>query len=199
MVADASNSPRNLFLLDFQTGEIKKLTDSLNPEIDPEDLVEAEVVRFKSFDGLEIPGIFYKPKGLKKGEKVPALVYVHGGPGGQTILSYSPMFQYLVNHGYAIFAVNNRGSSGYGKTFFMAADHRHGELDLADCVEAKRFLETLDFIDGTKIGIIGASYGGYMVLAALVFKPEVFKVGIDIFGVSNWLRTLKEIPPWWEL
>ncbi|MDK2953692.1 MAG: hypothetical protein PWQ27_1075 [Kosmotoga sp.] len=197
LVADASNSPRNLFLLDFQTGEIKKLTDSLNPEIDPEDLVEAEVVRFKSFDGLEIPGILYKPKGLKKGEKVPALVYVHGGPGGQTILSYSPMFQYLVNHGYAIFAVNNRGSSGYGKTFFMAADHRHGELDLADCVEAKRFLETLDFIDGTKIGIIGASYGGYMVLAALAFKPEVFKVGIDIFGVSNWLRTLKEIPPWW--
>ncbi|AKI98277.1 peptidase S9 [Kosmotoga pacifica] len=196
-VADASNSPKNLFFLNFQTGEFKKLTDSLNPEITPEDLVEAEVVRFKSFDGLEIPGILYKPKGIEKGERVPALVYVHGGPGGQTMLGYRPLFQYLVNHGYAIFAVNNRGSSGYGKSFFKAADHKHGELDLADCVEARRFFETLDFIDKAKIGIIGGSYGGYMVLAALAFKPEVFEVGIDIFGVSNWVRTLKGIPPWW--
>jgi dipeptidyl aminopeptidase/acylaminoacyl peptidase len=93
----------------------------MTSEIDPDDLVAGEVIRYASYDGLEIPALLYKPKGIREGEKVPALVYVHGGPGGQTWLNYSAMNQHLINHGYAILAVNNRGSSGYGKTFFAAA------------------------------------------------------------------------------
>jgi len=68
-----------------------------------------------------------------------------------------------------------------------------------DCVEAKKYLEALGYVDASKIGIIGGSYGGYMVLAALAFKPEEFAVGVDLFGVSNWLRTLESIPPYWSL
>jgi dipeptidyl aminopeptidase/acylaminoacyl peptidase len=193
----ASNAPRNLFLYNLETDEIKQLTNTLNPEINPADLVSAEVVRFKSFDGMEIPGILYKPKGLKPGEKVPALIEVHGGPGGQTRLNYDYEYQYWVNHGYAILAVNNRGSSGYGKTFFAADDKRHGNEDLKDCIAGKKYLQSLDFIDADKIGISGGSYGGYMVMAALTFAPEEFNVGVNYFGVTNWLRTLKSIPPWW--
>jgi dipeptidyl aminopeptidase/acylaminoacyl peptidase len=194
----SSKSPSNLFLYNFETKEVKQLTNTMSKEIDPNDLVAGEVIRFKSFDGMEIPSLLYKPKGLKEGEKVPALLFIHGGPGGQTRLNYSPIIQHLVNHGYAILAVNNRGSSGYGKTFFAADDRKHGDEDLRDCVESKKFLATLPYIDRDKVGIMGGSYGGYMTMAALAFTPEDFKVGVNLFGVTNWIRTLKSIPSWWE-
>ncbi|MCI0690597.1 S9 family peptidase [candidate division KSB1 bacterium] len=195
---NGSRSPNNLYAYDFATKKYTQLTNTMNPEIDQSDLVEAQVVRYKSFDGVEIPSVYYKPQHIKPGEKAPALVWVHGGPGGQSRVSYSPLIQYLVNHGYAVIAVNNRGSSGYGKTFFKMDDLKHGEEDLSDCVEAKKFLAATGYVDEKKIGIIGGSYGGYMVLAGLAFRPEEFAVGVDIFGVANWVRTLKSIPPWWE-
>jgi dipeptidyl aminopeptidase/acylaminoacyl peptidase len=175
-----------------------RLTTALSPEIDPEDLVESKVVRFRASDGLVIPSIFYKPHQAAPGHKVPALVWVHGGPGGQTRKGYNGFLQYLVNHGYAVLGINNRGSSGYGKTFFTADDRRHGREPLRDCVEAKRYLAGLPYIDADRIGIIGGSYGGYMVLAALAFAPDEFAVGVDLFGVSNWVRTLESMPPYWE-
>jgi dipeptidyl aminopeptidase/acylaminoacyl peptidase len=193
----SSKSPANLFVYNFDTKEVKQLTNTMSKDIDPEDLVAGEVIRYKSFDGLEIPALLYKPKGLKAGEKVPAMLWIHGGPGGQTRLNYSATIQHLVNHGYVILAVNNRGSSGYGKSFFAADDLKHGNEDLKDCVESKKFLATLPYVDTEKIGIMGGSYGGYMVMAALSFAPEEFDVGVNLFGVTNWLRTLKSIPPWW--
>ncbi|HEU4432811.1 MAG TPA: prolyl oligopeptidase family serine peptidase, partial [Pyrinomonadaceae bacterium] len=163
-----------------------------------DDLVESHVIRYKSFDGMESPSILYKPKNASAEHKAPALLLIHGGPGGQTRVGYSPLTQYLVNHGYVVLGVNNRGSSGYGKTFFAADDGKHGREPLWDCVEAKKYLATLGYVDEKKIGIAGGSYGGYMVLAALAFKPEEFAVGVDLFGVSNWVRTLQSIPPYWE-
>ncbi len=193
-----SNTPTNSYTYDLETKEHKKLTNVLNKEINPDHLVTSEVVRFKSFDGLEIPAIYYKPKQASAANKVPALVWVHGGPGGQSRQGFSSIIQYLVNHGYAILAVNNRGSSGYGKTFYKMDDQNHGDKDLKDCVAGKDWLATQEIIDADKIGIIGGSYGGYMTMAALTYTPEEFKVGVNIFGVTNWLRTLKSIPPWWE-
>ena len=156
------------------------------------------MVRFKSFDGMVVPSIFYKPHSATPQRKAPALVWVHGGPGGQTTKGYSAVIQYLVNHGYVVLGINNRGSSGYGKTFFAADDQKHGKEPLWDCVEGKKYLASLPYVDANRIGIIGGSYGGYMVLAALAYKPEEFAVGVDIFGVANWLRTLESIPAWWE-
>jgi dipeptidyl aminopeptidase/acylaminoacyl peptidase len=195
---NGDRSPANLYVYDFATEKARKLTSSLNPEIAADDLVESEVVRFKSFDGMTIPNVLYRPHGATAAHRAPALVWVHGGPGGQTRTGYSPLLQYLVNHGYAVLGINNRGSSGYGKTFFTADDRKHGHEPLWDCVEAKKYLKSLDYVDQDKIGIIGGSYGGYMVLAALAFKPEEFNVGVDIFGVANWIRTLESIPPYWE-
>jgi dipeptidyl aminopeptidase/acylaminoacyl peptidase len=198
LTVSTSASPSNIYVYNFETNALTKLTDTLNPEMAASDLVEGKVVRFKSFDGTEIPGIYYQPKNAAPGEKVPALVWVHGGPGGQTRLSYFALIQYLVNHGYAILAVNNRGSSGYGKTFYHMDDQNHGDKDLKDCVAGKTYLESTGVIDMNKVGIIGGSYGGYMVMAALTFAPEEFNVGVNLFGVTNWLRTLKSIPPYWE-
>ena len=195
---NGDTSPSNLFVMDLDAGDHQRLTDTLNPAINQEHLVAGKVIRYRSFDGLRIPSILYRPQTASRSAKVPALVWVHGGPGGQSRMGYRAAIQHLVNHGYAVLAVNNRGSSGFGKTFFHMDDKKHGDVDLKDCVWARRYLEKQSWVDGSKVGIIGGSYGGYMVAAALTFQPEEFDVGIDIFGVTNWLRTLKSIPPYWE-
>ncbi len=195
---NGSRAPDNLYVYDFETRDYRRITDTMNPEIDPDDLVEGRVVRYESFDELEIPAILYKPHGADSRSPVPALIWVHGGPGGQSRVGYHSVTQYLVNHGYAVLAVNNRGSSGYGKRFYRLDDMRHGEDDLRDCVAGKKFIIETGYVEPEKVGIIGGSYGGYMVLAALAFMPEEFAAGVDIFGVSNWLRTLSNIPDWWE-
>jgi dipeptidyl aminopeptidase/acylaminoacyl peptidase len=193
-----SRNPRDLFVYDMSGDEPHQLTNTLDANIDPDELVDAEVVRFASYDGVEIPGVLYRPHQVSREAKGPALVWVHGGPGGQSRVGYSGLIQYLVNHGYVVYAINNRGSSGYGKTFYKMDDRRHGEADLADCVASKEMLIATGYVDPDRIGIIGGSYGGYMVLAALTLAPEEFAVGVDLFGISNWVRTLENIPPWWE-
>nr|MBC8485009.1 S9 family peptidase [Bacteroidota bacterium] len=198
LTVGGSTSPNNIYVYNFENKELKQLTLTLNPEIDADDLIAGKVVRYKSFDGLEIPAIYYQPHSATPENKVPALIWVHGGPGGQARLSYFALIQYLVNHDYAILAVNNRGSSGYGKTFYKMDDQKHGDVDLKDCIAGKDFLASTDVIDMDKVGIIGGSYGGYIVMAALAFTPDEFDVGVNIFGVTNWLRTLKSMPAYWE-
>ena len=192
---DGDRSPSNLYVYDFATRKATRLTSSLSPELDAEDLVEGQVVRFKSFDGLEIPNVLFKPHQATPEHKAPAIVWVPGGPGGQSRKGYMALFQYLANHGYVVLGLNHRGSSGYGKTFFTADDQKHGREPLRDCVEAKKYLASLPYVDGNRIAIGGASYGGYMALAALTFHPDVFQAGVDAFGISNWLSALEGIPP----
>ena len=196
--ASTNRSPHNLFLLELDKMKLSQLTSALSADIDSDDLVEAETVRFASFDGMQIPGLLYKPKGASAENKVPALVWVHGGPGGQTRNEFHPLIQYLVNHGYAVYAINNRGSSGYGKDFFTADDRKHGQADLDDCVASKSMLIATGYVDPERIGIMGKSYGGYLTLAAMTFRPGEFAVGIDLFGISDWIHTLKNMPVWWE-
>ncbi|MGH9857605.1 MAG: alpha/beta hydrolase family protein, partial [Acidobacteriota bacterium] len=195
---DGDREPANLYVYDFTTGKMSKLTENMNPEIAQSDLVDGQIVHYKSFDGTEIPAILLKPHEASLNNKRPAIVQVHGGPGGQSRKGYVPLYQYLVNHGYVVLRVNNRGSSGYGKTFYTADDGKHGREPLWDVVEAKKYLQSLPWVDGERVGILGGSYGGYMVLAAMAFHPDEFNVGVDIFGVSNWIRTMESIPPYWE-
>jgi dipeptidyl aminopeptidase/acylaminoacyl peptidase len=195
---NSDTSPSNLYTMPMEQNLARKLTDSLNPEINEGDLVQGHVVRYKSFDDLKIPAILYRPWLASEDNPVPAVIWVHGGPGGQSRKGYRAAVQHLVNHGYAVLMVNNRGSSGYGKTFYHLDDRKHGDVDLKDCIWGRKYLEKLPWINGQKIAIMGGSYGGYMVAAALTFQPEAFELGINIFGVTNWVRTLKSIPPYWE-
>ena len=195
---NGDRSPNDLYFMKRGVEKPVKLTSSLNPEIDPSDLVDTQVVRFKARDGMTIPNILWKPHQATAADKAPAIVWVHGGPGGQTTRGYSAVIQYLVNNGYVVLGINNRGSSGYGQTFFSADDQKHGREPLWDCVDAKKYLASLPYVDANRVGIVGGSYGGYMVLAALAYQPDVFDAGVDLFGVSNWVRTLESIPAWWE-
>ncbi|WP_100657925.1 S9 family peptidase [Alteromonas flava] len=190
-------SPSNLYTHEIGSTEVVRLTNSLSPAMDEAHLVSSQIVRYPSFDELDIPALLFKPKQASADNKVPAIIFIHGGPGGQTRKGYSALLQHLVNHGYAMLGVNNRGSSGYGKTFFHLDDKRHGEDDLQDIVYGKKYLQSLDWVDGSKIVVMGGSYGGYLTMAAMTFTDE-FQLGINIFGVTNWVRTLESIPPWWE-
>ena len=192
----SDTSPSDIFVADLASGQARRLTQALNPAIDERQLVQGSVVRFRSYDGLEIPGILYRPREAGAGQPVPAIVWVHGGPGGQSRRGYSAAIQHLVNNGYAVYAINNRGSSGYGKTFYHMDDRRHGDVDLRDVVASRDWLESQNWISD-RVAVMGGSYGGYMTAAALAFHPDAFDAGINIFGVTNWVRTLESIPAWW--
>ena len=193
----SDTSPADVFVADLTTGEAKRLTHALNPAIDENTLVEATIVRYPGEGGVMIPAVLYKPKGASAANPAPAIVLVHGGPGGQTRRGYSAMVQHLVNHGYAVLGANNRGSSGYGKTLFHLDDKKHGEADLRDIVAGGDWLRQQDWVADDQVAVMGGSYGGYITAAALAFHPDAFAAGVDIFGVTNWVRTLESIPPWW--
>jgi dipeptidyl aminopeptidase/acylaminoacyl peptidase len=196
--ASASRAPSDLYVMETGARAPRRLTSSLNPKLNPAHLVEGKVARFKSYDGVEVPGILYLPHGAAGANRVPGVVMVHGGPGGQARLGWNPLVQYLVNAGYAVYDINNRGSSGYGKTFFAMDDRKHGEADLGDVVAAKTLFAGTGVVDTARVAIMGGSYGGYMTLAALTLQPEAFTAGVDIFGPANWIRTLRSIPAWWS-
>lgn len=192
----SDTSPQDIFVANLATGQARRLTQALNPAIDERRLVTATVARFPSYDGTQIPGILYRPREASAANPVPAVVMVHGGPGGQSRRGYSAMIQHLVNNGYAVYAINNRGSSGYGKTFFHMDDRRHGDVDLRDVTASRDWLAGQDWISD-RVAVMGGSYGGYITAAAMAFHPTTFDAGIDIFGVTNWVRTLNSIPAWW--
>ena len=159
------------------------------------DWVAGEVRRFKSSDGFDIPGILYKPRQAAAGRKAAAVIWLHDGPSGQSRLGFDPLIQALVQRGYGVYAINHRGSTGYGKKFQALDDRRHGEGDLRDCVEAKAMLAAMGWVDPGRIAIGGVGFGGFLALDALAFQPQEFAAGVDLFGVADWRRVLDEDLP----
>lgn len=197
---EGDRHPSGLELVDLGASEVApvELVPARNPKIPGESLVEAEHVRFPAPDGLEVPGLLYRPlHPLGEEGSRPGVVFCHGGPGGQFRHLYHPMLQYLAHCGFTLLAVNNRGSSGYSVPFYKADRRVHGSKDLDDCVAAREALVDRAGVDPERVAVAGGSYGGFLTLAALAFRSQVFTCGVDIFGVSNWLRTLEEMPPWW--
>jgi len=193
----SDRSPPDVYVATLNEGRSRRLTYALGPKLKENDLIEARVVRLRAKDGIEIPSLLYRPKSASKDRPVPALVWVHGGPD-QSRRGWSPTIQHLVNNGYAVIAPNFRGSLGYGKTFFHLDDRKHGDADLDDVVLAGEWMRKQPWVDSGHVAVMGRSYGGFLTTAALAFRPTAFEAGIDIFGVTNWERTLASLPPWWE-
>lgn len=170
---------------DLASGNLSQVTRSSTGGIAPSSFSEPQLVRYKTFDGKEIPSFFYLPKGAKKGDALPCIVAPHGGPEGQTVASFSPNIQYYLNRGYAVWAPNVRGSTGYGKTFTHLDDVRNREDSVKDLVAGVDWLKASGYIDPKKIAVAGGSYGGYMTLAAITLYPDVWGAAIDSFGIAN--------------
>ena len=172
-------------------GAPQRLTNALNPKIHREDLVVPDTRAVPVLRQRRVPGLLYRPHQASADNKAPALVLVHGGPGGQAQVGYFALTQALVNHGYVVYDINNRGSSGYGKTFFAMDDRKHGEADLGDVVASKAMLvghrlrRSDESASSGKLRRLHGSRGANT-------QPDAFRVGVDLFGISNWVANTLE-------
>src|SRR5262249_48440109 len=182
LVCAGSTQPAAAWILDVASGAMRQLTHSPHPGVDLSKLVRPELVRFKAHDGLDLSGWFYRPAGASA--PYPTVLSFHGGPEGQERPFFSSQYQALLARGIAVFAPNVRRSSGFGKKF---VNLDNGELrfkgvrDIEACVAAA----VKSGADPKRIGIMGGSYGGYMVMAGLTEYPKLFAAGADLFGVVN--------------
>jgi dipeptidyl aminopeptidase/acylaminoacyl peptidase len=182
--------PGDAFLLDTTTGEVARLT--VSPcEVPADDLVEPELVRFPSFDGLEIPAFLHRPVRDAEAGPAPVVVVIHGGPESQHRPSFAPLTQYLVAHGFAVIAPNVRGSTGYGRRYQHLDDVDKRLDSVADLAALHAFLAEQDDLDETRAALYGGSYGGYMTLAGLAFQPELWAAGVSVVGMSNLVTFLE--------
>ncbi|MDQ0177983.1 S9 family peptidase [Bacillus chungangensis] len=184
--------PGDIWMYDLRHKEGKRIThDGASPDI--EHLwVEPELCTFTSFDGLKVPYFYYSKEKIPKA----AVVYVHGGPEHQIRAEFHPVIQYLVSKGFAVAAPNVRGSMGYGRKYVQLDDRRKRMDAVADLANLAEALATTKQIKPNKIGIMGRSYGGFMVLASLTHYPTYWAAGIDIVGISHFKTFLENTGPW---
>ena len=156
-----------------------------------------EPIRYRSSDGLEIPAYLTLPKNVPP-EKLPLLVFPHGGPWGRSYWGFNSVAQLFANRGFAVLDPNFRGSTGYGKNFLDAGNLQWGKLMQDDITWGVKHLVQQGIVDPKRVTIMGVSYGGYATLAGLAFTPDVYAAGVDIVGPSNLFTLLNTIPPYWE-
>lgn len=181
---------------DTKTGSLLKLAD-VAPWLKDSDLAEMKPVEYKSRDGLTIHGYLTIPKGVEP-KNLPVLVNPHGGPWYRDTWGFNPEVQFLANRGYAVFQMNFRGSTGYGRKFWEASFKQWGRTMQDDITDGVKWLIAEGIADPTRVGIYGASYGGYATLAGVTFTPELYACGVDYVGVSNLFTFMNSIPPYWE-
>ena len=195
-VGESEAHPQDLWLLPVPGVALpgsrpRQLTDSLpvalRPALVPGRIAVPERVVVTARDGLRIEGTVWRPAaatGRRGGQRVATIVYVHGGPTSQTFRGFAPFKQRLVADGFAVFDVDFRGSTGYGRSFRQANQGEWGHADVHDLIDAARWAAAQPWADG-RVAIYGGSYGGYMVLSALVEEPDMWRAGIDLFGDSE--------------
>lgn len=194
MTVSGSTAPADLWQLDLATEDYTRLTWSPTPGVDLAQLVKPELRRFKAHDGLELSGWLYLPPGFKK--PGPVVLSFHGGPEGQELPSFRADYQALLASGIAVFAPNIRGSSGFGKAF-MSLDNHALRFDAnKDIKSAADFLLAEGIGARGRLGIMGGSYGGYVVMVAVTEYPELFAAGANLFGMVNFETFFSQSTPW---
>ncbi len=208
-LAFSFNSSKNngdIWLYDLENKKLTQITKSERSGIDQNSFVEPNLIKFKSFDGREIPAWYYLPKRpmsmsatigtdgkmiSSNTSNLPVIVSVHGGPEGQERPGFNPLYQYYLSRGYAILATNVRGSTGYGKTFTHLDDVRLREDSVKDLAFSVEWLKQTGGADPKRIAVMGGSYGGYMTLAAITLYPDLWAAAVDTVGIANWESFLK--------
>jgi len=192
--ATGANHPTDVWLLDGSTGRLRQLTRSAHPGVALDKLVRPELVRFDAHDGLPLSGWLYRAPG--RSGPGPVVLSFHGGPEGQELPAFRPDYQVLLAQGISVFAPNVRGSAGFGKKFLTldnGALRVEGVKDLKDCAD---WVVKSGVGDPKRLGVMGGSYGGYMVMAGLTEFPGLFAAGADLFGIVNFETFFRDTEPW---
>ncbi|MBP2018118.1 dipeptidyl aminopeptidase/acylaminoacyl peptidase [Symbiobacterium terraclitae] len=189
-----------IYVLDLSAGTLTRVTESMLGNIPEEVFVAPELVYIDAHDGLRIPAWLYRPHGIEPGAKVPAVVSIHGGPEAQEQpgYNYGGFYQYLLSQGVAVLAPNIRGSTGFGIEYQKRIHRAWGGDDLKDIESCNRYLRSLDWIDGDRIGIWGGSYGGFATLSAATRLPDLWACACDFCGPANLITFLQSVPPHWK-
>ncbi|MCU4719360.1 S9 family peptidase [Halapricum hydrolyticum] len=185
----------NVYVVETETGETTRWTHAPTAGIPRESFVGSELVRFESFDGLEIPAFFSLPEDPTPGE-TPVIVDVHGGPESQRRPSFSGLTQYFLSRGYAVFEPNVRGSTGYGKAYTHLDDVEKRMDSVRDLRAGAEWLVDHEAVDPDRLVVEGGSYGGFMVLAALTEYPDLWAAGVDVVGIANFVTFLENTGSW---
>ncbi len=186
------------FLYDVDKNSFKEIIDMM-PQLKEEDMAEMRPIVYKTRDGLTVYGYLTIPNEAKAGNKVPLIINPHGGPyGPRDNWGFNPETQLFASRGYATLQVNYRGSGGYGKSHYLAGSKEIGRKMLNDLEDAVAYAKTMDFIDGNRVAIYGASYGGLATLGSLVKTPDLYTCGVDYVGVSNLFTFVNSFPAYWK-
>jgi len=182
----ATDTQRTALLgYDLETETYETLIAPEYGSIDPSIFVRSEHVWYTSFDGMKVPAILYKPSDVPAGERLPAIVAVHGGPTGQWFRAFDPYAQFLADRGFVVLEPNIRGSTGYGVKFRDSARMDWGGADLEDVAAGAKYLGSLPFVDPKRIAVFGGSYGGFMTFIAATKKPDLWKAAVAWVGISD--------------
>jgi acetyl esterase/lipase len=189
---DSARAARDAYSLDVTTGEVTRWTESETGGLDPAGFAEPELVKFASFDGQKISAFLYRPDAKKFPGPRPVIVSIHGGPEGQSRPDFLGRSNYYVNElGCAVILPNVRGSTGFGKTFLALDNGMKREDSVRDIGALLDWIATQPGLDAQRVGVMGGSYGGYMVLACLTHFSDRLRCGIDVVGISNFVTFLK--------
>ncbi len=197
MTMNTATSVTNIWILDLDNHSSWKATDVGTGGLDPSTFVNASLHNFLSFDSLPIPYFRYIPKGDKPEKGWPAILIIHGGPEFQIFPSFQSDIQFYLSAGYAVFTPNIRGSTGYGRAY-MDMDNVEKRLDsIMDIKHLALHIKANEKeIDGNRLVVYGGSYGGFAVLSAMTEHPELWKAGVDIVGISDFVTFLQNTAPW---
>ncbi|HTP64798.1 MAG TPA: S9 family peptidase [Geobacteraceae bacterium] len=183
------------YVYSAKSGTLTKLGE-INPRIDPADMAPMKAVTYTTRDGLTIHGYLTVPVN-REARNLPVIVNPHGGPWVRDSWGFNPEVQFLANRGFAVFQMNYRGSTGYGRAFWEKGFKQWGKAMQNDITDGVKWLIKKGIADPKRVGIYGASYGGYATLAGVTFTPDLYAAAVDYVGVANLFTFMNTIPPYW--
>lgn len=186
--------PFEVYRLDIN-GEYRRVVDVFHGDVSPSQMVRPTIDYYESFDGLRIHVVVYRPHGP---DKHPVVVYLHGGPQSQSRVEYSPFIQYMLSRGVGVVKPNFRGSTGFGKKFRDLINRDWGGGELRDIEYLVKYLEGLKWVDTGRLGVFGASFGGFLTLSCISRLPDYWIAAAEWFGPSNLVTFTRSVPPYWK-
>ena len=192
LTLNSATSPSDVYVVDLQDKSLTRWTEGEVGGLDAQQFVAPQLIEFSSFDDRKIPAFLYQPAGVATGSKRPVVILIHGGPEAQSLPVFNPSIQFMVNElGMAVLVPNVRGSAGYGKTWLSLDNGFKRKDSVKDIGALLDWIAGQPALDADRVGVMGGSYGGYMVLASLVDYADRIAAGIDIVGISHFTTFLE--------